>query len=89
MAETVAHYLSLPYTVILQCDDEGDVLARIVELKGCLAHGNTHEEALKLLREIQTLWIEESLETGQASPMPVLDDDLTDVIREFRKKTPQ
>lgn len=67
---TIEEHLKLPYTIILRPDDEGDWVAEIDELEGCIAHGSTQEEALRLLEEAKTLWIEESLAAGQPVPKP-------------------
>src|SRR5579863_7809485 len=65
-----ADYLDLPYTKILRRDDEGDVVGRIRELPGCTAHGATDAEALENLREMQALWIQDCIDSGQAIPRP-------------------
>jgi antitoxin HicB len=70
------YYLSLPYTVILRRDEEGDVVARVDELAGCAAHGKTEQEALQNLREAQELWITDCLEQGESVPEPVNEEAL-------------
>ncbi len=72
----ITHYLSLPYTILLRRDEDGDVVARIEELPGCLSHGSDEIEALKNLREMQRLWIEDCIETGQPIPEPQRDEPL-------------
>src|SRR5436190_6663781 len=66
----LAAYLALPYTRVLEMDEEGDIVATIRELPGCVAHGSSDTEALENLREIQTAWIEEALERGITIPLP-------------------
>jgi len=68
-------YLALPYTRVLRKDDEGDFVARITELPGCVAHGATELEALEALAEAQSMWIEDAIEADQPIPMPLPDDD--------------
>lgn len=65
-----ADYMDMPYTKILRRDDEGDVVGRIRELPGCTAHGSTDAEALENLREMQALWIQDCIDSGQAVPCP-------------------
>jgi predicted RNase H-like HicB family nuclease len=65
-----AHYLSLPYTIILRQDEEGDYVGRIQELSGCTAHGETEAVAVKNLREVQALWIDAALSAGIPIPEP-------------------
>ena len=72
----IVYYLSLPYTVTVRIDDEGDYIARIQELEGCTAHGADPNEAFANLREIQELWIEERLSTGSDIPEPEDDEML-------------
>lgn len=72
----VSHYLSLPYTVRLRRDEEGDVVARIEELPGCISHGANEAEALKNLREMQKLWLDDCMATGHPIPEPENDEPL-------------
>ena len=62
--KAVQDYLSLPYTMELRRDAEGDVVARIVELPGCVTHAQSEGEAAAALREVQTIWIQQALNTG-------------------------
>jgi antitoxin HicB len=72
----IAYYLSLPYTTVLKRDDEGDIVATIDELDGCIAHGSDTTEALHNLREVQAMWLEAALTDGQEPPVPQIEDDL-------------
>ena len=73
---TVADYLELPYTIVLKRDEEGDWMATIAELDGCLAYGSDVAEATSRLKEVQRGWIELALEAGQDIPLPQSDEDL-------------
>jgi len=66
----VTYYEGLPYTIIVRKDDEGDFVARIPELPGCLAHGESESVAIENLRTAQRFWIEEALAAGSAIPEP-------------------
>ena len=72
----ITHYLGLPYTKTLQADEDGDVVARIVELPGCSTHGADEQEALRNLEEAQRLWIEDCVAAGDAVPEPAMEDPL-------------
>lgn len=68
------YYMSLPYTTILRRDEEGDVVARIKELPGCLAHGKDEAEAIKSLKEMQKLWLDDCIASGQPVPEPEIEE---------------
>lgn len=68
------YYLSLPYTVILRRDEDGDFVARIAELPGCATHGKSPQEALENLEEVKRAWIEDCLKQGDPIPEPVTED---------------
>jgi antitoxin HicB len=71
-AEThdLAYYMALPYTKTLRLDEDGDVVARIRELPGYSAHGQTELEALRNLEEAQRLWLEDCIESADPVPEP-------------------
>lgn len=75
-SKDVTYYLNLPYTIRLRRDDVGDVVARIEELPGCISHGSEQGEALSNLRDMQTLWLEDSIASGQPIPEPEADEPL-------------
>jgi antitoxin HicB len=66
----LAYYESLPYTLTIRKDNEGDFVARIGELPGCIAHGEDESSAIKNLRSMQRLWLEDALSAGDAIPEP-------------------
>jgi len=72
----IRHYLDLPYTFILRTDEEGDVVARVDELPGCVTHGKDASEALDNLREGMEAWIAERIESGQPVPEPAVEEPL-------------
>jgi antitoxin HicB len=65
------HYLALPYGISLRMDDDGAWVARIEELPGCTAHGETPSDAMENLAEVKSAWIEDSLAAGDPIPEPV------------------
>lgn len=63
------HYLKLPYRMNLTFDEESKAwIVRYPELPGCIAHGETTEEALAEGEEAKALWIETAL--GENHPIP-------------------
>lgn len=75
-ARDLNYYLGLPYTVVLRQDEEGDTVARISELPGCVAHGPNETEALQAIKEMQGLWIQDCIESGQPVPEPQIEEPL-------------
>jgi antitoxin HicB len=69
-------YLSLPYTIILKKDGDGDFVARVDELEGCISHGKDEPEAIANLNEMKALWIEDCIASGQPVPEPETDGEL-------------
>ena len=61
----------LKYEVIIYWSSEDDVfIAEIPELPGCMAHGETQEEALKNGKDAMQLWIDTAKEFGDPIPKP-------------------
>ena len=74
--KNVAYYMTLPYTTVLRRDEDNDVIARIEELPGCVAHGSDEAEAIENLREMQRLWLDVSIENRHYIPMPAAESAL-------------
>jgi antitoxin HicB len=71
--ENLENYLKKPYLRILIPDDEsGTFTAEILEFPGCIAQGDTVQEAYELLEEATKAWIEAALDLGQEIPPPSL-----------------
>ena len=74
MKKTVAYYMNLPYTLIIQPFNDEDgfyYTGKILELDGCITDGETKEEVLENLREAMEGWIETKLENGFEVPEPI------------------
>jgi predicted RNase H-like HicB family nuclease len=56
--------------IIFWSDEDRAFLADVPELPGCMAHGASHEEALKNAQEAIQLWIEAAEEDSRAIPQP-------------------
>ncbi len=64
------YYENLPYTFTIRRDEDGDFVATVQELPGCMAHGASEAAALEEIRNMKRLWIETALEAGQVIPEP-------------------
>ena len=58
------------YTIDLAREDDGSYVAEVVEMPGCLAAGDDPNEAIELLRDSFSLWIEEAGVAGRPVPRP-------------------
>lgn len=76
MPKDLQYYLSLAYTKVVRRDEDGDYVAEIKELDGCIAHGSTEVEALQILDEAKKAWIEDCIAAHQSVPEPVEEEVL-------------
>ena len=59
------------YEIIIYWSNEGQIfIAEIPELPGCMAHGETQDDALKNVQEAIQLWIDTAKEFGDPIPEP-------------------
>lgn len=70
MNKDLAHYLSLPYSIELIPDEDGYWFANIPLLPGCITQGTSRHEALEMLDEAKTIWLETALSEGIEIPTP-------------------
>ena len=77
MRKTIEDYLGLPYTRELIPEPEGGWFVRIKELPGCMSQGDTPEEAMDMIEDAMTGWLETALAHGQAIPEPRHDEDFS------------
>lgn len=68
--KTLDYYLSLPYPIVLIPDEDGYWFAEIPLLPGCMTQGSSRVEALEMLDEAKTLWLEAALELNMTIPEP-------------------
>jgi predicted RNase H-like HicB family nuclease len=62
---------SLKYEIIIYWSDEDRVfVADVPELPGCMAHGATHEAALREAKRAMELWIETAKLKRKPVPEP-------------------
>lgn len=64
-------YLRAPYARILLPERDGGYVAEILEFPGCIAEGDTAEEALRNLEQAATAWIAAAIGQGQHIPEPM------------------
>ena len=61
----------LKYEVVIFWSSEDNVFVAFApELAGCMAHGETREEALQNIQEAMRHWIDIARETGKPVPRP-------------------
>lgn len=70
MKKDLEHYLRLRYPIELVEAEEGGYFARIPDLPGCIAQGETIDETLKSLEGAKSAWMEVRLEDGLDIPLP-------------------
>ena len=57
-------------TIIYWSNEDVCFVAEVPELSGCMAHGNTDEEAISNVKQAIDLWIEIAKEFGDPIPVP-------------------
>lgn len=77
MAKDLQYYLSLQYDIKLQqisAEDGGGWLARIDELEGCIADGESPDEAVKNIEDAKKDWIQFCIDKGMYIPEPEINE---------------
>ena len=63
--------MNAKYEILLYwSNDDQAFIAEVPELPGCMAHGDSQENALKNIQEAIELWLDTANETGQDVPQP-------------------
>lgn len=57
-------------TIIYWSEEDQAYLAEVPELLGCVAHGDTYEDALYNIKEAIQLWVDTACEFGESVPVP-------------------
>jgi len=57
------------YSVILERDPGGFVVAHVPALRGCVSQGKNKREALRNVKEAIALYVETLIENGQTVPI--------------------
>jgi len=59
------------YEIILYWSEEDQVfIAEVPELPGCMAHGETQNDAFQNIQEAMSLWLDTARKLGRAIPEP-------------------
>ena len=59
------------YEVIIYWSEEDDAfVAEVPELPGCMAHGDSHESALRNIKSAMALWVKTAKEFNDPIPRP-------------------
>jgi predicted RNase H-like HicB family nuclease len=56
--------------IIFWSDDDGCYVVEVPELPGCMADGETYEEAIKKAQVVISEWIETARSLGREIPLP-------------------
>ena len=75
MNRTPDEYLAQPYGRLLVREPEGGFSAEILEFPGCIAEGDTAEEAVANVENAARAWIESELEQDHRIPAPASGSD--------------
>jgi predicted RNase H-like HicB family nuclease len=69
------YYMNLPYKIEIIPEEDGTGFNAVIpDLKGCMAFGETSEEALETLNEVKQIWIEAALDRGWRIPEPIIEE---------------
>lgn len=72
----VEDYLSLDYTTEVRFDPVDNIyIVKVKELKDCMSHGGTIQEAFDEIEVAKRLWIETAIDHGFDIPKPKNEDD--------------
>lgn len=72
MKKDIEYYIKLPWTYRIEYDPEEKVyFARVSEIKYCMAHGDTPEEAISSFRTAFKIHLEVMIENGEKITEPV------------------
>jgi predicted RNase H-like HicB family nuclease len=63
----------MKYSITIQYDEKDEIfVASVPELEGCIAHGDTQEQAIKEISVALQLWLETAKENGDMIPEPLM-----------------
>jgi predicted RNase H-like HicB family nuclease len=64
----------MKYAIIVACSDEDKgYIAKVPELTGCSAFGETEEEAIREVKVAASLWISAAKKAGRKVPEPIVE----------------
>lgn len=62
------------YRVLIQQDEDGNIMAEVPSLPGCISQGKTGEEAVMNVREAMAAYLESLEEHGNPIPPPITEE---------------
>ncbi len=63
--------MSYKYEIVIYWSKEDNAfVAEVPELPGCMAHGDTYEDAVQNIQAAMELWIDTAREYGDPIPQP-------------------
>ena len=63
--------MSIKYELIIYwSEDDGSFIVEVPELPGCMADGETYEQAVANVQQVIDEWIETAKEMGRSVPEP-------------------
>ena len=72
-----AEYLKKPYGRVVVPEPDGTYRAEIVEFPGCLATGDTAQDALAKLEDVALAWLDATLTKNKRVPEPIENDEFS------------
>jgi predicted RNase H-like HicB family nuclease len=80
MKRSLQEILKRPYARILLRDTDGTYTAEILEFPGCIAEGDTPDEAIKELDDAAASWLEAAIQQNEEIPEPFADHEYSGKI---------
>lgn len=68
----------MKYRVLLQVDEDGQFVAEVPALPGCISQGKSRSEALKSIKEAISLYLESLRAHGDAVP-PSIQEEIVEI----------
>jgi predicted RNase H-like HicB family nuclease len=72
--------------MVVWSEEDKSYLARVLELPGCVADGETREEAVENAAVVIQDWIDTAKELGRKVPRPLSDDDYDKQAKELMNR---
>ena len=75
MKKTISELIKQPYNIIIQQDLDGCFYAKVEELDGCFAEGQSAQEAWENIQDSMKNWMEIAQEMNVSIPLPKANQD--------------
>jgi len=75
MNPTISELIKQPYKIIIQQDTDGCFYAKVEEMEGCFAEGQTAGEAWENIHDSMKNWMEIAQEMNVSIPLPKADQE--------------